>query len=154
MLYRKILCAVDFSEYSRDALRTAMATAVASGAGGEVTLVHVAQIPVLGAPELPFDPGVLAALVASTQRTLADWAEEARRLGSAPVSTMALEGVPWDQIVTLAREGDFDLVVMGTHGRTGLKHALLGSVAEKVVRHAPCPVLVVRRKERTIGGPC
>jgi nucleotide-binding universal stress UspA family protein len=52
-----------------------------------------------------------------------------------------------DRIVTLAEDGGFDLIVMGTHGRTGIKHVLLGSVAEKVVRHAPCPVLAVRVRD-------
>jgi universal stress protein A len=152
MLYRRILCPIDFSEYSREATRTAMA--LASESDAEVTLVHVYQLPVPGSPELPVDPGVIEAFVESTEQALAEYAKESATLGSARVSSMAVQGVPWDQVVTLAREGDFDLVVMGTHGRTGLKHALLGSVAERVVRHAPCPVLVVRRKERTIGGPC
>ena len=53
-------------------------------------------------------------------------------------------GTPFVEIVRHAKENDVDLIVMGTHGRTGLVHALIGSVAEKVVRKAPCPVLTVR----------
>ena len=52
--------------------------------------------------------------------------------------------MPWDETVKLLGRDNYDLVVLGTHGRTGLKHVLLGSVAEKVVRHAPCAALVVR----------
>lgn len=56
-------------------------------------------------------------------------------------------GDPADAILRVARERSVDLIVMGTHGRTGLQHVLLGSVAENVVRHAPCPVLVTRKSE-------
>jgi nucleotide-binding universal stress UspA family protein len=57
-------------------------------------------------------------------------------------------GVPWQEVVDAARESDADLIIVATHGHTGLAHVLLGSVAERVVRHAPCPVLVVRERER------
>ena len=60
-------------------------------------------------------------------------------------------GQPADAIVRFAQERDVDLIVMGTHGRSGLQHALLGSVAEKVVRQAPCPVLTVRSKRRAVA---
>jgi nucleotide-binding universal stress UspA family protein len=56
-----------------------------------------------------------------------------------------VHGVPFQEIIETARAQQIDLIVMGTHGRTGLQHVLLGSVAEKVVRLAPCPVLVVRQ---------
>jgi nucleotide-binding universal stress UspA family protein len=55
-----------------------------------------------------------------------------------------VEGIPFQVIINTAESMDVDLIVMGTHGRTGLTHALMGSVAEKVVRLAPCPVLVTR----------
>jgi nucleotide-binding universal stress UspA family protein len=64
--------------------------------------------------------------------------------GNEAVTCELLPGAPYATILTVAEQGKFDLVVMGTHGRTGHTHALLGSVAEKVVRHAPCPVLTVR----------
>ncbi|MBA2540002.1 MAG: universal stress protein [Deltaproteobacteria bacterium] len=61
------------------------------------------------------------------------------------MSTKFLQGAPWHAMVELAEaDGSFDLIVMGTHGRTGLKRLLIGSIAEKVVRHAPISVLVVR----------
>lgn len=61
-----------------------------------------------------------------------------------PVETLAIWGNPPAEICRIARERSVDLIVMGTHGRTGLAHMLIGSVAERVVRHAPCSVLIVR----------
>jgi nucleotide-binding universal stress UspA family protein len=69
-------------------------------------------------------------------------AQDAERRSGVPVLKRSQIGAPYDEIVRAA--ADFDLVVMGTHGRTGLRHLFLGSVAEKVVRHASCPVLTVR----------
>ena len=62
-----------------------------------------------------------------------------------------VRGQPADAIVRFAQERDIDLIVMGTHGRSGLQHVFLGSVAEKVVRQAPCPVLTVRYKRRAVA---
>jgi nucleotide-binding universal stress UspA family protein len=87
--------------------------------------------------------------LADTEETeLAKCKTYAKELGAADVATLFLSGTAWDEIVSAAhKDPTIDLIVMGTHGRTGLKHALLGSVAEKTVRHAPCPVLVVRKRE-------
>ena len=60
--------------------------------------------------------------------------------------SVIVEGIPLQEIIDMADSRDIDLIVMGTHGRTGLTHVLMGSVAEKVVRLAPCPVLVTRGK--------
>lgn len=79
---------------------------------------------------------------------LEQWADQARRAGAPEVSSRFVEGVAWDRIVDAAkRDSSIDLIVMGTHGRTGLKAALIGSVAEKVVRHPPCRVLVTRERD-------
>ena len=86
----------------------------------------------------------MTSLKALAEQTLADWRHEAEQLAGRSVNAINLEGVPWDRIVKLVREGGYDLLVLSTHGRTGLKHALIGSVAEKIVRHASCPVFVVR----------
>ena len=63
------------------------------------------------------------------------------------------EGLPFTEILRVAREKDIDLIVMGTHGHTGLAHVFLGSVADKVVRRAPCPVLTVRHPEHEFVHP-
>ena len=87
---------------------------------------------------------VLLEAQATEEGKLAMCRVDAQRLGAPEVMTRLLRGEPWDQIVSVAREEAVDLIVMGTHGRTGLRRALIGSVAERVVRHAPCTVMVVR----------
>jgi nucleotide-binding universal stress UspA family protein len=141
MRFAHILCPVDFSEDSREAMRTAMAMA---GAEARVTLVHVYVLPAIVSPDLPMDPTLIEDSLRSAEKDLRDWAAEAARLGPARVEPVCVQGNAWSAIVDAARERRADLIVMGTHGRTGLRHALLGSVAERVLRHAHCPVLVVR----------
>ena len=77
----------------------------------------------------------------------------AKNFEGLPAETAFLEGRPFVEIIRYAREKDIQLIVIATHGRTGIKHALFGSVAEKVVRKAPCPVLVVKRDERDFVMP-
>jgi nucleotide-binding universal stress UspA family protein len=73
---------------------------------------------------------------------------------SVPSATLTRFGEAWAEIVAVAKEQGADLIVISTHGRTGFEHALLGSTTEKVVRHAPCPVLVVRQREHEfVAGP-
>ena len=83
-------------------------------------------------------------LVAVAEETMRRWKNVAIERGASGTETMVKQGIPWHCIVELATQLGCDLIVMGTQGRTGLKYALLGSVAEKVVRHASCSVLVVR----------
>jgi nucleotide-binding universal stress UspA family protein len=83
------------------------------------------------------------------EKTMEMWRNEAERLVGRTVRSTVLPGDPTGEIVRLAREHAFDLTVVGTHGRRGLKRLVLGSVAERVVREAPCAVLVVRRREPT-----
>ncbi len=143
MTFQRIACAVDFSEESRAAV--ADAAELARRFGVELTLVHVhlpppqAAIDALGSSEL-------AELDAEeVEQQLAVWKAEAERLADRPVKTALLAGSPGSELVRYARDRHVDLIVLGTHGRTGLRRAVLGSVAEHVVRHAHCPVLVVRR---------
>lgn len=145
MTYRKLLVAVDFSPLAREALRAAAEVAVQSKA--ELLVVHVWQPPMYSfASEAPFPGDLIDDLVTSSEKLLAEWTAEAKKLG-ANARSVFLDGVPWDRIVDLLRRDPaIDLCVIGTHGRTGIRHALLGSVAEKVVRHAPCDVLVHRQR--------
>jgi nucleotide-binding universal stress UspA family protein len=143
MSFKKILCAVDFSTYSRAALDLAVDLA---GGGATLTLAHVVE-PMIWFPEAGFDyQAVRVSLLETADKSLAEWKGDAeRRSPGRSIDVMTLEGTPWERIVHFAQEGDFDLIVLGTQGRTGIRHALLGSVAERVVRHARCPVLVARK---------
>lgn len=146
MAFKKILCAVDFSECSHAAMM--LAARMAAEAGAQLTLVHVWEAPLQsGGSALMLENELLAHIVEGNKKALAAAKLEVERSGATSVETKLLAGVPWDRIVhEVASDRAYDLVVIGTHGRTGLTHALLGSVAEKVVRHAPCPVLVMRSR--------
>src|SRR5688572_22452480 len=143
MSFKKILCAVDFSAYSRAALDLALEMA---GAGATLTLAHVVE-PMIWFPETGLEyQGVRASLLEEADKALAEWKADAeRRGGGADIGVERLEGTPWERIVHVSQEGGFDLIVVGTQGRTGIRHVLLGSVAERIVRHAHCPVLVARK---------
>jgi len=143
MSFKKIFVGVDFSAQAREALRVAANMAVAGHA--ELTLVHVCQFDHVFEPSLAGPPGTIYDdMLERIQQDLDDWKRRAEAMGVTRVRTAVIRGQAWKEIVEVLR-GDrtYDLVVLGTHGRTGLSHALLGSVAEKIVRHAPCPALVV-----------
>jgi len=109
-------------------------------------LLHVYQAPGVSFPEATFLAGdeVLQQLVEMIARSLAEWRGEAERAGAPRVSTHTAMGTPYAEILRFAEKQECDLLVMGTHGRTALARVFIGSVAEKVVRHATCPVLTVR----------
>jgi len=143
--WKKILCPVDFSPASRDALR--VAADLAQHFAGEVTLFHAYPLPGYTLPEgtvLP-SPGMLQDLSDETDRLLEEWRKLALEMGAPAASTAKSIGDPASEVLDLSRRG-FDVLVVGTHGRSGFAHALLGSVAERVVRKAPIPVLTVRPK--------
>ena len=139
----RILCPVDFSEFSAPALEHAVR--LGSWFEARVDAVHVIPFPMPAATRLPYIP--MSPEVPNEQRQAA-----ARHLGNlvapflsagVPIETRILEGDPWRVIRDEARGLPADLLVMGTHGRSGFEHLLLGSVTEKVLRHARCPVLTV-----------
>ncbi len=147
MSYRKILVAVDFSDPSHLALREA--AELVAKYGGELTVVHVRDgLSLHGLTSHPADERLLPTRHALEDQLMREWHDEAARRSERPVRAVQLEGVAWEAIVGHARSGDFDLVVVGAHAGGGGAAALLGSVAEKVVRHASCPVFVVRVKAR------
>lgn len=150
---RKILVPVDFSDPSRDAMR--FACDLAKRYEASVTLLHVYQVPGYALPEgyILAGPETVAELMSAIDKGMAGVKREAEAEGVRDVATSVVQGVAFAEIVRAAREGMIDLIVMGTHGRTGLKHALLGSVAEKVLRKAPCPVLTVRHPEYEFEHP-
>lgn len=141
----RILVATDFSESADDAL--AYAVTLAGQVGATVHLIHVFDDPdttrLYSEVYVPMPPEMRAALLADIRRQLAT---RTTAPGHEKVTTDVLTGVPAAQaIVEAASQNQCDLIVMGTHGRHGMAHLLLGSVAERVVRTAACPVLVVRR---------
>ena len=145
---QRILVPVDFSKTSEKAIQYAVPLAAAFAA--EVMLVYVVQPYSLSA-ELGYIPPEMAI---SQQEIIAIAREELDKLCAKVIGQRVRSqvkvgvGAPWHEIAFVARETKADLIVISTHGHTGLKHVLLGSVAERVVRHAPCPVLVVREQER------
>lgn len=144
MRLKKILCATDFSDFSRDAFRAALDEAVRHDAS--VTLLHAYHMPLYGYTEGIVAPKFLAVLAREAGLMLADWKASAAGERDVPIETLAREGAAWNEICRTALDGGYDLIVVGSHGRTGLAHVMAGSVAEKVVRHAPCPVLVWRAR--------
>jgi nucleotide-binding universal stress UspA family protein len=141
--FHNILCPVDFSPTSRRALTVACELAASSHAA--LVIAHVWQIALYGGVEFGTAGEVLQAVSDADEARLVAWRDEARGQGVPEAASLTLTGTAWDEIVKLAaRAPAVDLIVMGTHGRGMLAHALLGSVAERVVRHAPCAVLVIR----------
>jgi len=139
----KILCAVDFSESSRQALEHA--ADLARRFGAELTLIHVRDAPRVAGSEIVSPPELLQAEVRELESKLDEWRIQAEQIVGRPVRTVLASGSAPLEIVRAAEIGAVDLVVTGTKARKGLGRMLLGSVAERVVREASCPVLVARR---------
>lgn len=139
--WKKICCAVDFAAASRMAAEQAADLACRFEA--ELTLVHVVLAPSPDASELLASGTPASMQPSEREETLARWRAEAEARALRPVRSRVLSGDPAAEIVRHAREERYDLVVVGTHGRTGIKRFALGSVAEHVVRRSACPVLVV-----------
>jgi nucleotide-binding universal stress UspA family protein len=139
---KKILVPVDFSPGGADALALAVDLSNRYEAG--LTIINVNELMPSLLPSSTLPPSVLESWVSEANQLLEDTKLRALSAGAHRVETEFLQGKPYLEIVRFATEGHFDLIVMGTHGRTGVKHALIGSVAERVVRHAHCPVLTVR----------
>jgi nucleotide-binding universal stress UspA family protein len=141
--WKKVLCPIDFSDPARAAMRAAID--VCRLTGGELTLFHAYELPGYTLPEgsVVASPKMLQDLADQADVHLAEWKKLAEGMGASPVTVEKAIGEPALAVVELAKEGGFDLLVVGTHGRTGIRHALLGSVAERVVRRAGCPVLTV-----------
>lgn len=141
MIFQKILVAVDGEPVSAHAAD--VAAELAQLAGSELAFVHVIDAELVNAADTGIQPDVFAASAKEDARKLID--DFRKRL---PQQLAALDfvpiGSPHTEIVNAARDWPADLIVIGSHGRGGLKRALLGSVAEGVMRNAPCPVLVVR----------
>ena len=145
---KKILVPVDFSACSAKALGCAASFAKLFGAS--VDVLHVWEPPRYVAPELmvqvPSYPDQTVAQFARTEaaKEMERFLSELEKEAACEVQGRIESGDPTHMITDIASKDHYDLIVMGTHGRTGLSHLVLGSVAEKVVRKAHCPVVTVR----------
>jgi universal stress protein A len=147
---KKILAPIDFSELSMEAMRGAIK--LANDFSAEVYLVHII------APHNTFIPLPLATNAEQSRELAREAAmlqqaeEELKRIkkdefgDSKKVSTFVAVGQPVEKLVEYARQQEIDLILLATHGRTGAEHFVIGSVTEKLVRYAPCSVLVFRRR--------
>jgi nucleotide-binding universal stress UspA family protein len=143
--WKRICCPIDFSDASHAAMEVAADLARRNGAS--LVLLHAYPIPGYTFPDgsVVASPRMMQELADTAQKHLEEWRVEAEKLVGAPrVRTEKAIGEPAAEILSFAKSSDQDLLVLGTHGRTGLEHALMGSVAERVVRKAHCPVLTVR----------
>jgi len=156
--FSKIVAATDFSEDSTLALTFAQELAAKFSA--EIVLVHVDQplAPVMMTPELgpAMDVGAMGR-IAEEQRMLAqkelDKIAGKLREAGLKVKVQLKVGSPFMEILRAAQSENADLIVLGTHGRTGLAHVLMGSVAERVVQKSQCPVLTIRHPDRKFKHP-
>lgn len=150
---KRILVATDFSPHSQTALEYAAAFARAFGA--EVMLCHVLERPDLISQLPPISEGYFPPNMSELQEKHArvQCEQVLAAAGLSDARLLLLHGNPYAEIVRSAGEENADLIIVGTHGRGAIGHMLLGSVAEKVVRSAPCPVLTVRSGEHEFVTP-
>jgi universal stress protein A len=148
-LFRNILCPIDFDANSPAALE--FAAQIAQQTGARICILHVVPWTVAA---VPIDASeVLAELKQSATKRLQQLADDKlhKRIAFEVVVTVASD--PGAEVVRLANELKSNLVIMATHGRKGLSHLVLGSVAEKAVRESPCPVLTLRAKPQEVADP-
>lgn len=141
----RILLATDGSRWVRGA--EAYACALAASWGGTLTAMNVLEFPPGLNPEYPVNRVYLGELMKQATKELADLRVRAAHRGIS-VHTRIATGIPSEEVLAAAEAEDTDLIVVGTRGKTGLEHVVLGSTAERIIRTAPCPVLAVR----TEGG--
>lgn len=147
---QKILVPVDFSDFSAKAQR--YGEELAAKFHAELHLLHALEaVPIMNGDSIYFPPDLAAQEEDAAIKMLNDLKVNAA--DDVKVVRELKHGHPFVEVIRYAKENDIGLIVMGTHGRGAIAHMLLGSVAEKVVRKAPCPVLTVRDKEHEFVMP-
>ena len=142
---KNILCPVDHSDCSKEALKYAVSFAIKDNS--KLYLLHVIDIRTFDesinamTPQIPDDK-----TLAQLKTKLLDCIPEEMR-DDMNVEALVVQGIPFVEIISTAKRNDVDMIVLGSHGRTGISHMMMGSVSEKVVRKAPCPVLTVRKSD-------
>ncbi len=148
-MYDRILVATDGSDAAVEAVEEAVE--LAAGQGAELHVINVVEMTAVE-PMGPTTGVSVDSMEEVGQQAVAEAVERAQEAGVESVEGVTTRGVAHEEIVAYVEDQDIGLVVVGTHGRTGLDRLLLGSVAEKVVRLSPVPVLTVRSGSYT-GGP-
>ena len=144
MNFKKILFPTDFTEGALAAMP--YATDMAKSFGARLYLIHViydmSVTTGLHVPHVSLD-AMYEEMQKGAEREIGKFGAEIRE-GLKDVETQVLRGVPYEEILKFARDNAIDMIIMGTHGRSGLDRVIFGSTAEKVVRYSECPVLTVR----------
>jgi nucleotide-binding universal stress UspA family protein len=150
-LFKKILVPTDFSAHAEEATR--IAVDLSKQYDASITLIYVYEPVTYPLPEgyVMYTPLQLEQMFSEFNTRLVAAKSAAESAGAERVEARMLQGLAAGEICDFAAHGQFDLIAMGTHGRTGLKRVLMGSVAERVVRLATCPVLTVRRPDESMA---
>lgn len=151
-MFKKIVCPVDFSEFTDEIV--AYAVSIAKKFDAELHLFHV--IPNLNY-FTPYESFLTPENLVAIEKNIGaevdgDFNKVIKKI-DIPVKKITKTGVTFVEIIDYVKAEGIDLIVMGTHGRSGIEHILIGSVAEKVVRKAPCPVLTIRPKNKSFEMP-
>ena len=147
MQFRHILAPTDFSEYSKKAIVSAVE--LAKTFGSRLTILHVVELPpypIEGFVPSSVSSSFIEDLERQATQDLAQVVPEAEASGVAVTRVVAV-GTPYRKIIDTAEAEQVDLIVMATAGRTGFSHLVMGSIAERIVRTATCPVLTIRPRE-------
>ena len=138
--FEKILTAIDFSESSDFAFEYALTLARQFQA--ELTVMHVINEPGFYVPHISFEQ--LEKEIEEGAEKMMEKFCQTKMGGFTTYTTIVVAGIPYEEILRKAEETGASLIVLGTHGRTGIDHLIFGSTAERVVRSAACPVLTIR----------
>ena len=142
--FERILLAVDFSDYSEVACEYALT--LAKSFNSSLQVLHVINEPVdlrgFYVPHISFEQ-LEQEIETGAVKMLETFCNENLK-GFTAFTTAVVTGVPYEEIIRVAAEQESSLIIIGTHGRTGLDHLIFGSTAERVVRSAPCPVMTIR----------
>jgi nucleotide-binding universal stress UspA family protein len=151
-MFKKILCPVDFSEFTQDVINYAVDLAKKYGA--ELHVMHVVPNMTYFTPYESFlTPENLVVIEKNIQDEVEKKFTRLLKHDDVPTKTATRTGTPFVEIIDYAKTESIDLIVMGTHGHSGLEHILIGNVAEKVVRKSPCPVMTIRPKGKEFKMP-
>lgn len=148
---KKILCPIDYSDDSKEALKYAISFAMKDEA--RLYLLHVIdmrtfedELDVIRTKQIKNE------IIKQHKLRLLDYIPKGER-NNIKIEALVVEGIPFSDIIGVSKRKKIDMIVMGSHGRTGIAHIMLGSVAEKVARKAPCPVLIVKHSSRKFVMP-